>query len=113
MFFSLRAPRNSWPLRLGVAAGSMACALVLTHALWRLLQYTPFLLGFVAAIVSSRVGGRKAGFLAVIIGAFGYAWFPPPLPANGFGRLLFGFVIISGAFSWFVARRYEIEADLR
>jgi PAS domain S-box-containing protein len=112
MSFQLTMPRDSWPWWLGVAAGSMACALVLTHAFWSILQQTPFLLGFGAAIVSSRVGGRKAGFLAVILGGLGYAWFPPPLPADGFGRLLFGFVIVSSAFSWLVARRYEIEADL-
>jgi two-component system, cell cycle sensor histidine kinase and response regulator CckA len=63
--------------------------------------------------VSSWIGGRQAGFLAVIIGALGYAWFRPPLPVDGFGPLLFGFVIVSGAFSWLIARRYEIEADLR
>jgi hypothetical protein len=113
MSFHLTMPQNSWLVRLAVAAGSMTCALVLTHAFWRLLQHTPFLLGFGAAIVTSRIGGRKAGFLAVIIGALGYASFRPPLPADGFGPLLFGFVIVSGAFSWLVARRYEIEADLR
>jgi two-component system, cell cycle sensor histidine kinase and response regulator CckA len=105
--------RNSWPSRLGVAAVSMGTALVLTHALWPLLRQTPFLLLFCAAILSSRVGGRRGGALAVIIGALGYASFPPPLPQDGFERLILGFVIISGAFSWLVARRYEIEADLR
>jgi two-component system, cell cycle sensor histidine kinase and response regulator CckA len=113
MFFHLTLPpRNSWPLRLAIAAGSMAWALALTHAFWQILQHTPFLLGFGAAILSSRVGGRQAGFLAVIIGVLGYAWFPPPLAEAGLGRLLFGFVVISGAFSWLVARRYEIEAAL-
>jgi len=111
--FRLIKSRNSWPLRLGVAAGSMVSALVLTHAFWRFLQHTPFLLAFAAAVLSSRVGGRQAGFLAVIIGVLGYASFPPPLPADGVGRLLLGFVVISGGFSWLVARRYEIEADLR
>ena len=91
----------------------MVCALVLTHALWRLLEHTPFLLGFGAAILSSRVGGRHAGFVAIIIGVLGYASFPPPLPEDGFTALLFGFVVVSGASSWLVARRYEIEADLR
>ena len=96
MFVHLTMRRHAWLLRLGVAAGSMVCALVLTHAFWRVLRHTPFLLGFGAAILSSRVGGRQAGFLAVIIGALGYAWFPPPLPDDGFGRLLFGFVVVSG-----------------
>jgi len=113
MSFHLAMPRNSWPLRLGIAAGTMACAQVLTHAFWPLLQHTPFLLGFGAAIVSSRVGGRPAGFLAVILGVLGYAAVPPPLPEGGFGGLLFGFVVISASFSWIVARRYEIEAALR
>lgn len=113
MFFHLTIQRNSWPLRFGVAAGSMGSALLLTHAFWRLLQYTPFILAFGAAILSSRVGGRKAGLLAVIIGVLGYASFPPPLPPGVLGRLLLGFVVISGALSWTIARRYEIEADLR
>jgi PAS domain S-box-containing protein len=112
MSFHLTRSRHSWPLRLAVAAGSMASALLLTHAFWPAFQSTPFLLAFGAATLSSRVGGRAAGFLAVIIGAFGYVWFPPPLLAGGLARLL-GFVVISGAFSWMVARRYEIEAALR
>jgi two-component system cell cycle sensor histidine kinase/response regulator CckA len=112
-FWPLTTSRRRWPWRLFVAATSHVCALVLTHAIWPLLQHTPFLLGFVAVILSSRVGGRQAGGLAVIIGALGYALFPPPLPEGGFGRLLFGFVLVSGAFSWFVARRYEVEGALR
>ena len=91
----------------------MACALVLTHTFWRQLEHTPFLLGFGAAILSSRIGGQQAGFLAVTTGALGYAWFRPLLPADAFGGLLFGFVVISGTASWLVARRDEIEADLR
>jgi len=113
MSFHLTIPRNSWTLRLGVAAGSMACAIGLTHAFWRFLQHTPFMLGFGAAILSSRVGGRAAGFLAVGIGLIGYAVFPPPLPHEEVRGLLLGFAVISGTFSWLVARRYEIEADLR
>ena len=112
--FHLKTPRStSWIARLGVAAGSMIGALALTHAFWPLLQYAPFLLGFGAAILSSRVGGRGTGFLAVTIGALGYALFPPSLPADGFVPLLFGFVVISGACSWLVAQRYEVEAALR
>lgn len=111
--FHLTKSRHSWPVRLGVAVGSMVGALVLTHAFWRLLQHTPFLPAFGAAILSSRIGGRQAGFLAVIVGVVGYASFPPPLPADGLGRLLLGFVVVSGAFSWLVARRYEVDAELR
>jgi len=91
----------------------MTLALLLTHLLWSFFQYTPFVPGFAAAFLSSRIHGRHAGFLAVIIGLAGYTLFPPPLPAAGFYRLLLGFVVISGAFGWLVARRYEIEADLR
>lgn len=111
LYFTIR--RHSWPWRVAVAAGSIGCALVVTHAFWRYLQHTPFLLGFGAAILSSRVGGRAAGFLAVMLGVIGYASFPPPLLAEGLGRLLLGFVGISGTFSWLVARRYEVEAALR
>jgi PAS domain S-box-containing protein len=113
VMFVSTVSRNTWPWRLGVATVSMASALVLTHAFWRFLEHTPFLLGFAAAVVSSRAGGRNAGFLAVTIGALGFATYPPPLPLEGFKGLLFGFIVISSAFSWLVARRYEIEDDLR
>ena len=104
---------DSWLSRLGIAVAPMACALVLTHALWRVTQSTPFLLGFAAAIVSSRLGGRQAGFVAVLVGVLGYALFPPPLPPDQFWRLLMGFAVISGAFAWLVARQFEIDAALR
>jgi len=106
-------PRNSWPWRLIVAAGMMPCALALTHALWPIVRHTPFMLGFGAAILSGRLVGRQAGFLAVVIGVLGYAVFPPPLPEEGRVGLLLGFAVISGSFSWIVARRYDIEGALR
>jgi PAS domain S-box-containing protein len=90
----------------------MIGALVLTHAFWRVFQHTPFLVAFAAAILSTRIGGRQAGFLAVTIGVLGFVLFPPSLPDNRMA-LLFGFIVISTTFSWLVARRYEIEADLR
>ena len=70
-FHLLRLPRASWLVQVGVAAGSMTIALALTHALWRFVHPTPYFLGFLAAIVSSRVGGRQAGFLAAFIGVLG------------------------------------------
>src|SRR3954470_24651188 len=108
----LTFPRSSWALRLGVPIGSMVSAVLLTNAFWPIFQHTPFLLGFAAAVVSSRIGGRHAGLLAVIIGVLGYATFPPPLQAGGFGVLV-GFVVISTSFSWIVARQYETAAALR
>ena len=105
--------RHSWSWRLSVAIVSMASALALTHACWRFLEHTPFLLGFAAAILAARLGGRTTGFLAVFAGLAGYTAFPPPLPTGGLGALLFGFGIVSSTFSWLVARRYEVEADLR
>ncbi|HUE88232.1 MAG TPA: ATP-binding protein [Vicinamibacterales bacterium] len=113
MLVPLTLPRNSWPSRVGIAVASQGIALVATHAFWSQLQHTPFLLGFAAAVLSSRVGGRTSGFLAVIIGALGFASFPPPSHAAGLGPALIGFVIISSAFVWLAARRDEIEAALR
>ena len=113
MFLAHLTRRSGWPAQLGVAVTSMGCALVLTHALWRPLQHMPFMLGFAAATLSSRVGGRRAGLLSVVFGALIDGWFPPPLPPEGMTAFLAGFVVISGTFSWLVARRYEIEADLR
>jgi two-component system, cell cycle sensor histidine kinase and response regulator CckA len=43
----------------------------------------------------------------------GYGLIPLPLAQERLGRLLLGFAAITGAFSWIVARRYEIEGDLR
>jgi PAS domain S-box-containing protein len=104
--------RGSLAVVVAVAFGSTIAALALTHVFWQFLHPTPFLLGFGAAILSARVGGRAGGFLAVGLGAIVYAVFPPPLPPDRIGRLLFGFVVISATFSWFVARRYEVEAQL-
>lgn len=87
--------------------------MVLTRALWPVLQYTPFLLGFVAAVISTRVAGRQAGFLTVLIAVLGYGLLPMPLAQERLGRLLLGFAGITGPFTWIVARRYEIEGDLR
>ncbi len=91
----------------------MACAVALTHALWVFLQYTPFLLGFGAAVLATALAGRAAGLLAVAFGVAGFGWFPPALPQEGFGRLLAGFALISGCFSWLVARQHEVETALR
>jgi two-component system cell cycle sensor histidine kinase/response regulator CckA len=105
--------RHSWPWRLAIAIGSSGSALAATHVFWPQLRYTPFLLSFAAAILSSRFGGAATGFLAVAVGVVGYAWFPPPLPAAGLPQLLAGFVAVSGTFSWLVARRYAVEVALR
>jgi two-component system, cell cycle sensor histidine kinase and response regulator CckA len=113
MLVPLTVARHSWPWRLGVPVASQGIALIATHAFWSQLQHTPFLLGFAAAILSTRVGGRTSGLLAVIIGALGFAVYPPPSHPAGFGPVLLSFVVISSAFSWLVARRYEIEAALR
>ncbi len=113
MVFHFITPSRSRIWQLAIAAGSMTCALVLTHTFWRFLQQTPFLLCFGAAMLSTRLGGRASGFLAVTFGVLGCLWVPLPLPAEGRTGLLFGFVAVSGAGSWLVARRYEIEADLR
>jgi PAS domain S-box-containing protein len=102
-----------WLSRLGIVMAPMACALVLTHALWRVVEPTPFFLGFAAAIVSSRLGGRQAGLVAVLVGVLGYALFPPPLTHDRIWRLLIGFAVIAGSFGWLVARRFEIETALR
>jgi two-component system cell cycle sensor histidine kinase/response regulator CckA len=109
----MHARRNSWTWRIAVVVALTAGALALTHALWPLVQHTPFIFGFAAAAVSSRVAGKQGGFLAVAIGLVGYLALPPPLPAEGLGSLVVGFVVISGSFSWLLAHRYDIEGALR
>jgi PAS domain S-box-containing protein len=99
--------------RIGIAAATMVCAVALTHALWRFLQYTPFLLGFGAATLTAALAGRSAGLLSVAFGVAGFGWFPPGLPHEGLARLLAGFACISGSFSWLVARQHEVETALR
>ena len=110
---SMKLPAGSWRFRVAVAACSMAAALALSHALSPRLHPTPFVLGFAAVILATRLAGRQAGVLAVALGAIGYAWFQPSLPAGAFASSLTGFVVVSSTFSWLVARRYEIEAALR
>ena len=113
MLTLLEPSRNPWPWQVGVSALSAVCALLMTHLLWPILQHTPFLFGFAAAILVSALAGRTAGFLAVGFGVLGYIFFPLPLPTRGFAQLLAGFALISCTFSWIVARRYEAEAALR
>jgi PAS domain S-box-containing protein len=91
----------------------MVCAIVLTHLVLPVLEHTPFILGLAAVILSSRTGGRKAGFLAVAAGLVGFVLFPPFSADSGRPGPFLGFGIVSCAFTWFVARRYEIEAELR
>src|SRR3712207_6005363 len=95
---------SSWRFQVTIAAGSMLAALGATHVLWPFLQHTPLLPGFAAAVVSGRVAGRRAGLLAVLVGAAGYAWFPPPVDKASLPALVFGFLVISGSFAWLVAR---------
>ena len=91
----------------------MLPAQVLTHALWPAVQFTPFLPGFAAAILSSRLGGQNAGLISIAFGVLAYVVFPPPLAAAGYAGLIVGFVGLSGAFSWVIARHYSIEEALR
>jgi two-component system, cell cycle sensor histidine kinase and response regulator CckA len=109
----LSLSQKHWSWRLALAAGSVTVALALTHVGWNALRHTPFLLCFAAAVGTTCLAGRVAGFAAVVLGALAYAAFPPPLPPDAFRSLVVGFVVISGSFCWFVARRYEIEHELR
>src|SRR4051812_26919977 len=96
-----------------LAAVSTAVALVLTRVFWQQFQSTPFLLSFTAVVLSSRLGGREAGFAAVVFGVVWYTAFPPPLHGTSYVGLLVGFTLISTAFSWIVAKHSEIADALR
>src|ERR687889_47658 len=89
--------RSAWLLRIVIAAGTMACAVGLTHVWWEVLKYTPFLLAFGAAVVTTVVGGREAGWFAAACGAPAFSCFPPAVPREGLGRLLGGFAFVSGS----------------
>ena len=91
----------------------MLPAQALTHAFWPVVQHTPFLPGFAAAIVSSWLGGRDAAFISIALGVIGYLSFPPPLEAARYAGLIVGFVGVTGAFSWVAARRLASEEALR
>jgi PAS domain S-box-containing protein len=99
--------------QLTIAVSSTAAALALTHWFWPALQSTPFLLTFGATVLSTRVGGREAGFASVVLGVLGYIAYPPPLHGQSMVALLAGFTLISGAFTWIVARHSEAESALR
>jgi PAS domain S-box-containing protein len=96
-----------------MAAGTMACAVSLTHVFWHFFRYTPFLLMFAASVLTAAVAGRTAGLLTVAFGVVGYGLSPLPLPQEGVSRLLGGYAIISASFSWVVARQRYVEAELR
>jgi two-component system, cell cycle sensor histidine kinase and response regulator CckA len=104
---------SRWPVRIAVAALTAALAVVLTHLAWPVLQVTPFVLGLASSILSAKFQGRYAGFLATFFTAAGFTLFPAPLLTSRAAGALFGFVVVATAFSWLVARRYEIEATLR
>ena len=107
------AGRSAWLFSVLMAASTMACAVWLTHVFWHFLRFTPFLLAFGAAVLSAAVAGRGAGVIAVAFGVLGYGWFPPSLPQEGMTRLLGGFALVSGSFSWIVATQRQVEAALR
>ena len=107
------AGRSAWLFSVLMAASTMACAVWLTHVFWHFLRFTPFLLAFGAAVLSAAVAGRAAGVIAVAFGVLGYGWFPPSLPQEGMTRLLGGFALVSGSFSWIVATQRQVEAALR
>jgi hypothetical protein len=87
--------------------------MLLTRALRPVIQYTPFLLGFVAAVISTRVAGRQAGFLTVLLGVLGYGLLPLPLAQERLGRLLLGFAGITVPFSWIAVRRRPGRGEFR
>ena len=93
-----------WPWRLGVSAASMTAAVLLTHALWSFVHYTPFLFGFAATILTVACAAVRRVFLR---------W-PWEYSVTHCSRrrchkrvegLLLGFALVSGTFSWLVARR--------
>ena len=104
---------RTWAAQIVIAMTLTGSALILTAMWWPLLARTPFVLLFVAAILSARFGGRAAGIVAVGVGLLGFLWFPPPWRLPDLPRLLVWFAVFSGGAAWLVARHQEIVVDLR
>src|SRR5579872_1362511 len=102
-----------WPAQIVIAVTLSGSALILTAMWWPLLDRTPFVLLFVAAVVSARIGGRMSGLIAVALGLMGSVWFQPPWHLRALPQLLVGFAAFSGGAAWIVGRHQEIVADLR
>jgi PAS domain S-box-containing protein len=66
-------------LRYGMAALFVLVALLVTLALWPVVQLTPFVLFFVAILASAWYGGLWTGLLAAVLAAVAYDFFfiPP------------------------------------
>ena len=104
---------RTWAAQIVTALTLTGSALILTAMLWPFLARTPFVILFVAAILSARLGGRAAGLLAVGLSLGGSIWFPPPWNFPRLPQLLVGFAVFSGGSAWLVGRHQEIVSDLR
>ena len=104
---------RTWIAQIVMAVTLTGSALILTALWWPLLSRTPFVLLFVAAVVSARFGGRRAGMTAVALGLIGAILFPPPWTFPGLPQLLVGFAVFTGGSAWLVGRHQEIICDLR
>jgi PAS domain S-box-containing protein len=104
---------RTWAAQIVIAVTLTGSALILTAMFWPFLARTPFVVLFVAAIVSARLGGRAAGLLAVSLGLAGSIWFPPPWHFPRLPQLLVGFAVFSGGSAWLVGHHQDIVCDLR
>jgi two-component system cell cycle sensor histidine kinase/response regulator CckA len=107
------AMMRTWAPRIGIAVTLTGSALILTALWWPFLARTPFVILFVAAILSARLGGRAPGLIAVGLGLAGSIWFLPPWDFSHLPQLLVGFAVFSGGSAWLVGRHQEIVCDLR
>src|SRR3954467_13233027 len=107
------AAMRTWAAQIVIAVTLTGSALILTALWWPFLARTPFVILFVAAILSARLGGRVAGLVAVGLGVAGSIWFPPPWDFPRLPQLLVGFAVFSGGAAWLVGRHQEIVCDLR
>jgi PAS domain S-box-containing protein len=104
---------RTWAAQIVIAVTLTGSALILTALCWPFLARTPFVMPFMAAILSARLGGRTAGLIAVSVGLVGTIWFPPPWDFPRLPQLLVGFAVFSGGSAWLVGRHQEIVCDLR
>src|SRR3954465_1159160 len=104
---------RTWAAQIVVAVTLTGSALILTALWWPFLARTPFVLLFVAAILSAHLGGRAGGLIAVGLGLTGAIWFPPPWDLPRLPQLLVGFAVFSSGSAWLVGRHQEIVCDLR
>jgi C4-dicarboxylate-specific signal transduction histidine kinase len=104
--------------RYGISLFAVACALGLTSTILPILPGVIFLPLLVAVAISAWYGRRIGGFIAVVSGSLGSAFFHLPpvysfrIEASDDGSRLAVFVLAAGVLVWFLDSRQHLSDQL-